>query len=168
MLDKTLKLRTHTHAARSDAAQYGNVEERNAFHDLAISAQLEDEKSKSLEHLKTIVQLRESLKQEKAKTAELEGRLSKLDEVAESQLARKTAQLEEERRQSLEYLRTIEQLRETIRQDHAKKSGMEKESTELEAITIELVVLKAKIKHLSEALNRISSIAATGKVVGED
>lgn len=169
MLDKTLKLRAYTDdAAKSDVAQDDRAEEKNKSQELAKKdAQLEEEKSKSLEHLKTIVQLRESLKQEKAKTADLEAKLNKLDSLEANQLARKNAQLEEERKQSLEYMRTIEQLRETIKQDHAKKSETENKSAELEAKTKELAALEARIKDLSGALNKISSIAATGKMAGD-
>lgn len=97
MQDKTLKLQAFVDTgkndaarkdaakpddAKSDPAQSSRVEEKHTPQDLAkMAALLEDEKSKSFEHLKTIVQLRESLKQEKAKTAELEGRIKDLHEV---------------------------------------------------------------------------------------
>ena len=168
MLDKTLKLHVYTDAAHNEAAQGDHAEKKDISQELAKKdAQLEEEKNKSLEHLKTIVQLRENLKQEKAKTAELEARLNKLDEVEANQLAKKNAQLEEERKASLEYMRMIEQLRESLKQERAKKSETEDKSAELEAKKKELAALEAKMKDLSGALNKISSIAATGKLVGD-
>ncbi len=200
MEDITLKLHAYPGAAKRDVVQDNRVEEKNTTQDMAIkAAQLEEEKSRSLEHLKTIVQLRESLKQEKAKTAELEAKLNKLDVLEENQRGQKNVQLEEARKQSLEFMRTIEQLRETIKQDQAKISAIENKSAELEAKTKELAVeleaktkalavleaktkelsvleakakehavLEAKLKDLSGVLNKISSIAATGKIVGDD
>jgi chromosome segregation ATPase len=148
VMDKTLKLHAYPDKAKSDVPQ-DNLAHKNA--------QLEEEKSKSLELLKTIVQLRESLKQEQAKTAEMEVKFNKLVVLEESQLAKKNAQLEEEKKKSLEQLRTIEQLRESIKQDQAKNA-------EIQAKAKELAVLEAKVKDLSAVLSKISTIAATGKL----
>ena len=161
IMDKTLKLRTYPGDASSD----NRAKEQNVSLELEKkSALLEEERSKSVELLKTIVQLRESLKQEQAKSAELEAKISKLATVEENQLARKNAQLEEEKKLSLEYMRTIEQLRESIRQDQAKSAAMVNKFDELEAKTKEVDELKARIKDLTGVLGMISRIAAAGKV----
>ncbi len=64
-----------------------------------MAGQLEEERSKTLKLLKEIVQLRESLKQDRV-LAEREAKLSRLATVEENQLARKNAQLEEETNRS--------------------------------------------------------------------
>jgi hypothetical protein len=168
-MDKTLKLRTYSGEIKSNVAQ-GNVEkERNISLELEKkTALLEDEKSKTLDLLKTIVQLRESLKQEQAKSAGLEAKLNKLDGLEESQLVKKNAQLEEEKKLSLEYMRTIEQLRESIKQDQAKSAEMVNKFDELEAKTKELAELKAKVNDLTGVLGMVSRIAAAGKVDSND
>lgn len=125
------------------------------------NAQLEEEKKKYLDQLKINEQLRESLIQEQAshadtakKSAELKSRLNKLAEVEESQLARKDAQLEEERKNSLEYMRTVDQLRESTKQDQAKKIELANK----------VAVLETKVKELSVVLSKISSLASGGRL----
>ena len=125
------------------------------------NAQLEEEKKKYLDQLKINEQLRESLIQEQAshadtakKSAELKSRLNKLAEVEENQLARKDAQLEEEKKRSLEYMRTVDQLRESTKQDQAKKIELANK----------VAVLEAKVKELSVVLSKISSLATGGKL----
>lgn len=125
------------------------------------NAELEEEKKKYHEQVKLNEQLRESLKQEQAdiaemarKTAELQARLRKLAEVEENQLVRKDALLEEERKKSLEYARLIEQLRESAKEDQAKKIELANK----------LAALEAKVKDLSVVLSKISSLAAGGKL----
>ena len=168
-MDKTLKLRTYSGEIKSNVVQ-GNIEkERNIALELEKkTALLEDERSKTLDLLKTIVQLRESLKQEQARSAGLEAKLNKLDGLEESQLVKKNAQLEEEKKLSLEYMRTIEQLRESIKQDQAKSAEMVNKFDELEAKTKELAELKAKVNDLTGVLGMVSRIAAAGKVDGND
>jgi methyl-accepting chemotaxis protein len=102
------------------------------------NAQLEEEKKKSLEYMRTIQQLRDGLKQEQdksaqmsAKMAELEIKVNKLDAVEESQLAKKNALLEEEKKKSLEYMKTIEQLRENLKQELGKSAEMLNRMAEL-------------------------------------
>ncbi|MBI5890856.1 MAG: hypothetical protein HZB47_09285 [Nitrosomonadales bacterium] len=168
-MDKTLKLRAYSDAEKADDSKNKSSKER----DLALeldkkTALLEDEKNKSLDLLKTIVHLRESLKQEQAKSADLEAKLTKLASVEENQLARKNAQLEEEKKLSLEYMRTIEQLRESIRQDQAKSAVMVSKFDELEAKTKAVEELEAKVNDLTGVLGMITRIAAAGKVENND
>jgi hypothetical protein len=124
-MEKTLKLRAYQDAEKNKAPQDNQAKERNVVNELEKkSALLEEEKNKSLDLLKTIVHLRESLKQEQAKAAVLEAKVIKLDSVEENQLAKKSAQLEEEKKLSLEYMRTIEQLRANLKQELEKSSEM--------------------------------------------
>lgn len=139
-----------------------------------LNTQLEEEKKKSLEYIRAIEQLRESVKQDQAKmtemakkTADLEAKLHKLDAVEDNQLVKKDALLAEEKKRSLEYMRTIEQLRESLKQDQAKMSEMLNKSAAHEAKTKELAMLETRVKDLSGALNKISSIAAAGKMIGD-
>jgi chromosome segregation ATPase len=163
-MDKTVKLNAYAEPAKSEAAP-GRPAEKNAATDLAkANSLLEEERSKSLELLKTIVQLRESLKQEQAKAADMEAKLNKLVAVEENQLARKNAQLEEEKAKSLELARTIEQLRDMIRQDQAKHAELEKRAAELQAKGGEWAALEARVKDMSAALGKISNIAAAAKL----
>jgi chromosome segregation ATPase len=214
-MDKTFKLRAFTDAAKNDVEK-SNVADENKAQQLARkdALLLAEERSKSLDLLKTIVQLRESLKQEQAKTAELQARLNKLDEVEESQLVKKNIQLEDEKKKSLEYMRMIEQLRESTRQEQEKSTEMVRKMAEQQAqlnklSTVEesqlarknaqleeekqklieymkmieqlrenvrqdqekkiemankLAVLETKVKELSVVLAKISSLATGGKL----
>lgn len=129
--------------------------------DLAVKeAQLEEEKSRSLENLKTIVQLRESLKQEQAKaaelaknTGELEAKIKGYSSSEASELAKRTAQLEEEKKNSIEQMKVIDQLKESLKQEQAKTAGIAGKTADLEA----------KAAELFEALNKISNIASAVK-----
>lgn len=90
------------------------------------------------------------------------------------ELVKKTAQLEEEKRKSLEHLKTIEQLRESLKQEQAKTTEMAKKMAVLEAKVKELSGLETKAKKLAEMeakvneltgmLGKISGIAVAGKV----
>ena len=94
-MERTLKLRAYSGDEKNKAPSK-QEKERNIALELEKKSQLlEEEKSKSLDLLKTIVQLRESLKQEQTRSAELDTKLTKLNSVEENQLARKNAQLEE-------------------------------------------------------------------------
>lgn len=120
-MDKTLKLHAYTDAAKSDVPQAHPAIDRDTSLELEKkNAQLEEEKSKSLDLLKTIVQLRESLKQEQARSSDLETKLNKLAVLEDNQLARKNAQLEEATAKSQDLLKTIEQLRENVKQLETK------------------------------------------------
>ncbi len=89
------------------------------------------------------------------------------------ELVKKTAQLQEEKNRSLEYLNAIELLQESLRQEQARSAEMAKMVAGLEAQLKELAAqetnvkkvaeLEAKIKELTEALGKISVIAAAGK-----
>ena len=165
IMDKTLKLRTYTEAAKDASAQGKPAKEQNLAEELEKkTALLEEERDKTVDLLKTIVQLRESLKQEQARAAELDAKLNKLAEVEENQLVKKNAQLEEEKKLSLEYMRTIEQLRESIKQDQAKSAEMVSRFDELEAKTKEVEELKLQVKELSGVLAMISRVSAAGKL----
>lgn len=165
-MDKTVKIRAYSDDVRSEAPQANLAKDKNISLEFAPkSAPVGEEKNSSPELLKTISLLRESLKQEQAKTADLEAKLNKLVELEEIQLARKNAQLEEEKNKSLEYLQTIELLRESIKQDQAKAATTNK-SVELEAKSREVAMLEAKVKDLSGLLGKIASIAAAGKLPG--
>jgi chromosome segregation ATPase len=131
--DKTLKLRTFSDTAKLPAAKDKSAKERNIALELEKkTAHLEEERNKSLDLLKTIVQLRESLKQEQDKSAVLEARVNKLDSVEENQLIRKNAELEEEKKRSLEYVKTIKQLRDSLKQEQEKSAQMSGRMAELE------------------------------------
>jgi hypothetical protein len=133
-MDKTLKLRAYQDAENKKASESKQGKENNLVAELEKkSALLEEEKSKSLDLLKTIVQLRESLKHEQERAAVLETRLTKLDTVEGNQLAKKNAQLEEEKKLSLEYMRTIEQLRATLKQEQEQSVEVQRKKIELEA-----------------------------------
>lgn len=120
-MDKTLKLRAYSQATKNEAPHGKQEKPRDLTGELEKkSALLEEEKNKSLELLKTIVQLRESLKQEQSRSTELDAKLTRLNSVEDSQLAKKNAQLEEEKAKSAELLKTIEQLKESVKQHEVK------------------------------------------------
>src|ERR1035441_5684916 len=107
-MEKTVKIRAYTGENNGDIPKENPADDINSSLQLAMkSAQLEEEKSRTLENLKTIVQLRESLKQEQEKNAglaksvaDLQGKLNKLASVEENQLVKKNTQLEDERKKS--------------------------------------------------------------------
>ncbi|MBI5005856.1 MAG: hypothetical protein HZB95_01900 [Nitrosomonadales bacterium] len=173
-MEKTVKLRAYTDAGIAAEAQNKPAEDRSKSQEYAkLNSLLEEERSKSLENLKTIVQLRESLKQEQAraveagrKAAELEAKLREHALLEANELARKNAQIEEEKKKTLEHQKTIDQLREMLKQEQAKSAGATDKTAELEAMSKELAMLEAKVKDMSGVLNKIASIAEAGKLLG--
>ena len=156
--DRTLKLRAYPEPAKSVVLQAKPADGQDRSLELAKKeVQLEEEKNKTLELLKTIVQLRESLKQEQAKAADLEAKLNRLGTVEDNQLAKKNAQLEAEMKRSIALMSAIEQLRESLKQEQARSAG-EVDRT---------AALEAKVRDLSALLGKISSLAAAGKTVGD-
>ncbi|MFA6120996.1 MAG: hypothetical protein WCT35_08890 [Sideroxydans sp.] len=174
-MDKTVKISAYS------APTKGLVQPQNISKDKFVAleleqkqAQLDEERNKSLELLKNVVQLRESLKQEQAKAAEqeakavqLEAKLNKMVALEESQIAKRNAQIEEEKKYSLELMRTIEELKEKIKQEKARSADIADSGVQLEAKLQEIIVLEAKIKDLSGVLNKIISIAEAAKVVAD-
>jgi uncharacterized protein YlxW (UPF0749 family) len=90
------------------------------------------------------------------------------------ELLKRTAQLrEEEKNKSLEHLKAIELLQESLRQEQAKTADMAKTMVGLKGQLKELAgqesnakkvgELEARIKELSELLGKISGIATLGK-----
>lgn len=89
------------------------------------------------------------------------------------ELVKKSAQLEEEKKKALEYLKTIEQLQESLKLEQAKAAEMARkiagleakvrELAALEAKEMEFAALEAKVRELTEVLGKISGIAAAGK-----
>lgn len=159
-MDKTVKIRVLGEVGASAAAPSHVVKETNIAAELAKKeALLEDEKSKSLELLKTIVQLRESLKQEQAKT---ELAAKNKGEPCGNELAVKEAQLEEEKIRSLENLKTIVQLRESLKQEQAKSAEMFKIVSEQEAKAKEQAAADAaKLANKATLLQEAQMLAST-------
>ena len=100
---------------------------------------------------------------------------SNLTEAQEQALefAKKNARLQEEMNRSLELHKTIEQLRASLRQEQERSAAMANTAAGLEARLKELAEqgtsekkvaeLEARVKELTEALVKISGIAAAGK-----
>lgn len=172
MQDKTLKLRAYTEPAKSETAPGTPAQGQDVSQRLAqVTAQLEDEKDKSLELLKTIVQLRESLKQEQVKTsdivrkaAELEAKSKDSAALMAGELSKTSAQLEEEKKKTVEQAKTIEQLRESIKQEQARNADASNLPARLEAKNKEVAALEVKVKEMSAVLGKIASMAAEGKL----
>ncbi len=159
---------------RQEQAKVAELSKKTAGADAAAlalkDAQLEEEKSRGLENLKTIVQLRESLKLEQGKTAEMVKIISELEAKVKgaasqeaSELAKKTAELEEEKRKSQEQAKAVGQLRESLGQEQARAAAMADKLAELEARAGEAAALEARVGELSDAMSRIAAIAAAGK-----
>lgn len=127
-MEKTVKIRAYPDDAKDAVPQGSLTEDQNKSVELARkNAMLEE---KSLDQLRIIEQLRESLKLEQARNAELQKRTTGADATA---LALKDAQLEEEKSRGLENLKTIVQLRESVKQEQAKNAELAKILTELDA-----------------------------------
>jgi DNA repair exonuclease SbcCD ATPase subunit len=89
------------------------------------------------------------------------------------ELSKRTAQLREETNKSLEHLKAIELLQESLRREQARTAEMAKRVAGLEAQLKELAgqesnakkveELEARVRELSELLGKISGIATLGK-----
>lgn len=168
-MEKTVKLRAYPEGAHKPDAPV-NGTDGQALELAMKDAQIEEERSRSLEHLKTIVQLRESLKQEQARSAEaakrvaeLESRVNGAASLEANELSKKAAQLEEEKARSVEYMRMIEQLRESLKQEQARGAAAADKLSAHEARMGDIAALEAKVGELSDALGKIAAIA--GKAV---
>ncbi len=172
-MDKTVKMRAYTDPG---SAQPTSKQNEMDLELAARDAQLADERNKSLEQLKTIVQLREALKQEQAKTAEVSKRVNELEsglqQVTSScadELARKDAQLEAEIKNAVdaESKCKCKELQERLKQEQARLAVMPDQPRMLEAKDKELSDLKAKLQDVSGVLSKISSIAEAAKLAGK-
>jgi uncharacterized protein YPO0396 len=158
-MEKTVKLHAYPSDVKNPAGLGKSVE--GVALELAMKdAQIEEERSRSLEHLKTIVQLRESLKQEQAKnvdmgkkTADLENKVDELVASEANELAKENTQFEEVKNQSLAQLKQIQQLNEELKQEQAKLAEMMSKVNESAA-------LEGKVRELSDAIAKIAGIAA--------
>jgi len=89
------------------------------------------------------------------------------------ELVKKNAQLEQEKKKTLELESAIEQLGASLKQEQEKTAEMTttaknmesklKALAELEAKAKQVIVLEAKVKELSDMLGKISGIATSGK-----
>lgn len=175
-MDKTLKMPIYNEGANKAEEPQAKAagKERDYEFELAKKdALLEEERSKSMDLLKTIVQLRESLKQEQVKTSEIVKKAadieSQLKEAAArdlKELSLKTAQLEDEKKQSAELMRSIEQLKDTLKQEQSRKTGTAELTATVEAKTKEVAALDARVKELTAALSKIIGLAEAAKLSG--
>lgn len=170
-MDKTVKIRAYTDSV---SGQPASKQKEIDLELAARDAQLEDERSKSLEQLKTIVQLREALRQEQARTAEVSKRVNELEsglqQVASSSandLARKDAQIEAEMKRAVDAANKCRALQEQLKQEQQKLANMPDQARMLEAKDLELVELKARLQDVHGVLSKIISIAETAKQVGK-
>jgi methyl-accepting chemotaxis protein len=137
----TIKIRAHPDNAKGVVAQSNLTAEQEKALELAKrNALLEEENKKSREYVETIEQLRESLKQEQARTAEM---------------AEKAVALESKIKDIVELEAKVKKV--------AELEAKVKNVAELEAKVKKVAELEAKVKELSEVLGKISGIAATGK-----
>lgn len=107
-----------------------------------------------------------------ANSAAVQSNLTEAQEQA-LEFAKKNAQLQEEKNKSHDLEQTIEQLRASLRREQEKTAEMANMAMGLEAKLKELAEhgtsvkkvaeLEARVKELTEALVRISGIAAAGK-----
>jgi len=140
-MEKTVKIRAYPDENKGNASKSKLSDGTDISLELAKKdALLEEEKARSLEHIKTIVQLRESLKKEQEKNAdlsksalELHAKLNKLASVEENQLVKKNILLEEERKRSSDQLMEIESLRANIKQEQEYNSRLAASETDLRA-----------------------------------
>lgn len=175
-MDKTVKIRAYAAGTESVAVQSANTGDKNS-QELIMQAQLEDERSRSLEHLKTIVQLRESLKQEQSKTAELANKVSELEAKMHgssaqesSELAKKNALLDEEKKHALDMMRMIEQLRENLKQEQAKAAEFTKTNSLLEEEKKRSLDMLKMVEQLRESLKQeqMKTAETAGRISAQD
>lgn len=167
-MDKTVKIRAFGgEGGTGEAARSEPAEDKHKI-DLAMKdAQIEEERSRALEHLKTIVQLRESMKQEQAKSAELAKRVEDLEvkiraiaNLEAGEVAARNAQLEAEKSKSQEYQKIVEQLRDSLRQEQARTAALSKNVGEQENMARDLAALQEKVKDIPALEARVREIPA--------
>jgi uncharacterized phage infection (PIP) family protein YhgE len=170
-MDKTVKMRAYTDPG---SAQPASKQKEIDLELAARDAQLADERNKSLEQLKTIVQLREALKQEQVRTAEASKRVNELEsglqQVSASsakELAHKATQLEAEIKKAADAEGKCKELQAQLKQEQDKLSNMPDQSRLLEAKDKELADLKARLQDMGGVLGKIISIAEAAKLVGK-
>ncbi|MDD2701465.1 MAG: hypothetical protein PHH36_09530 [Sideroxydans sp.] len=170
-MDKTVKMRAYTDPG---SGQPASKQKEIDLELAARDAQLADERNKTLEQLKTIVQLREALKKEQARTAEVSQRVNELEsglrQVTSSSandLARKDAQLEAEMKRAVDAENQCKALQAQLQQEQAKLASMPDHTRMLEAKDKELAELKAKLQDVSGVLSKIISIAEAARLVGK-
>lgn len=154
-MEKTVKL--HAYPTAKEESGQGKPVDEKALELAMKDAQIEEERSRSLEHLKTIVQLREAIKQEQLrftemakKTADMEAKVNELLAAEAGEAAKKNAQVEELKQRILEQNKVIEPLRESVEQEQSKNSLLADKISSLEA----------KIKAQDETLAKIKELAA--------
>ena len=140
-MEKTVKIRAYPDENAGDSSISKLSDKTNNSLELARKdALFEEEKARSLEHVKTIVQLRENLKKEQEKNTglsrsafELQAKLNKLATVEENQLVKKNTLLEEERKKSADQLQVIESLKENIKLEQEKNTRLAQNEADLRA-----------------------------------
>lgn len=137
-MDKTLKLHALSDDDTIDVTSASLASDQGKSPDMQKKiAQMEE---KILDQFRIIEQLRESLKLEQVKSAELAKRAVGPDADA---LAVKDAQLEEEKSRSLENLKMIVQLRASLKQEQEKTVEIARKMAEQDAKVRSLAELEA-------------------------
>jgi hypothetical protein len=157
-MDKTVKTYAYFKSDNGPGQKSDLADDKNNSPEPALKEALfEAEKNKAVEQLKVIDLLKQNLSMEQnknaglvKKVADLEGKLAKLATSEDDQLSQKNAQLEEEKKKSSAYLKTINELMESLKIEQGK-------STELER---KIAFQETKAKELAEVLSTISNIAA--------
>lgn len=183
--DKTIKIRAFSPEAPQDLAPAKAAEEKRLAEELAKkTAQVDEEKARSLAHLNTIEQLRDSLKQEQTRSteaakriADLEEKQNKLMDSSKKLVDRQEAKLEELQGKLAEQQTTITGQQAAIASQQAaideqqakfavleaQASGNGSKVAELQAHIAEqdnkLTAQVARIRSLIDALEKVSSIA---------
>jgi uncharacterized coiled-coil protein SlyX len=107
----------------------------------------------------------------KAAGAEAQSNLSEEQNIA-LDLVKRNAQLQEEKNRSLDHQKTIAQLQECLKEEQSRTAELENALAALEArlkelaeqdIASKLAELEARVSTLTDALGRISEIAAENK-----
>jgi hypothetical protein len=150
-MDKTVKTGKYSEDEQIGIS-YNNLTktQEQALELINKNAQLEAEKGKTLEQLKIIKRLQERLEHEQAKVAELVKK-SVQNEAGMKALAELEAKA-----------RRVDELESKLE----KMAGLEikaRKMVELETRVQKVDVLEAKVKKLSDAISKISGIAASGK-----
>ncbi len=151
VMDKTVKIRAYS----------GDTPSAPVAAELPKGQATADESRKVIQEQSQIIeQLRESLRIEQTRTVEmvrkkteLETRVKELSATDSRELVQKTAQFEEEKNKSLELLKTVAQLRESLKQEQAQAGEM----------AVKYAAQETRLKELSDVLGKISSAVAAVK-----
>lgn len=172
-MDKTVKIRAYVEPAAQPAGAAPLTKEQ-ALEFAVLQERLQEERDKSLEQLKTIVQLRETVKLEQAKATEAEKRANQAQAaLQQAQSAVSEAQRHAQERLDGEMKKMVEaearnqQLQAQLAQLQAKLDGMADQAAAMQAKDKEVAELRTKLQELVGVLSKVGSLIDVARLTSK-